>query len=155
MHAEDFARFTWPAPTHERGMPVGEVLRESMASRGWPDADRWARLANEVAPTIVGGSKKHGGADLGPSRTKQQWLRLGVNGNGVGDDVPDANFVLRPELGREGLPKLTVPQVMKLQGLPDDWVVSGGKTARYRQVAQAFPPPLAEAVGRQIGAALT
>jgi len=154
MRPAGFARFTWPAPTHEHGLPVGEVLLDSMASRGWPDAARWACLAHKVAPTIVGGSKKHGGADLGPTRTKRQWLELGVNAHSVGDDVPDADFVLQPELGRDGLPKLTVSQVMKLQGLPDDWLVSGRKTARYKQVAQALPPLLAEAVGRRIAAAL-
>jgi DNA (cytosine-5)-methyltransferase 1 len=52
------------------------------------------------------------------------------------------------------VPKLTVEQVMRLQGLPNDWIVTGGKTARYKQVAQAFPPPLAEAVGREVAAAL-
>jgi|HigsolmetaAR201D_1030396.scaffolds.fasta_scaffold00994_9 DNA (cytosine-5)-methyltransferase 1 len=155
MRPADFARFSWPEPTHEQGRPVGEVLRDSMASRGWPDVDRWVRLANRVAPTIVGGSKNHGGADLGPTRSKRQWQALGVNGHGIADDVPDENFALRPELGHHGLPKLTVPQVMKLQGLPDDWYVSGRKTARYKQVAQALPPQLAEAVGRRIAVALS
>lgn len=154
MRPRDFARFGWPTPTHEQGQPVGQVLRDSMAASGWAYADDWARIANRVAPTIVGGSKVHGGADLGPTRTKRQWLELGVNAHSLGDQVPGPDFVLQPEIGREGLPKLTVPQVMMLQGLPGDWIVCGGKTARYRQVAQAFPPQLAEAVGRRIAAAL-
>lgn len=154
MRPDDFARFEWPSPTHKYGMPVGEVLRDSMSSNGWRDADAWAILANRVAPTIIGGSKNHGGADLGPTRTKQQWMELGVNAHSLGNDVPGPDFVLDPELGRDGVPKLTVEQVMKLQGLPDDWIVTGGKTARYKQVAQAFPPYLAEALGRQLAAAL-
>lgn len=154
MRPDDFARFEWPSPTQHAGAPVGQVLRDSMASKGWPFADAWALLANHVAPTIVGGSKNHGGADLGPTRTKRQWMELAVNAHSLGNDVPDQDFVLDRELGREGLPKLTIEQVMKLQGLPDDWEVAGGKTARYKQVAQAFPPPLAEALGRQVAAAL-
>ncbi|GAA0933796.1 DNA cytosine methyltransferase [Nonomuraea longicatena] len=148
----DFDRFVWPvggrsAPT------VGEVLRVSMGSRGWPDAESWALSADQVAPTIVGGSKRHGGADLGPTGTKRAWLTLGVDGSGLGDQVPGSEFVLAPELGREGLPKLTVDQVKRLQALPDDWWISGRKTPAYRQVAQALPPPVAEAVGRSLAAA--
>ena len=52
------------------------------------------------------------------------------------------------------MPKLTVAQAALLQGFPGDWVFSGGKTAAWRQVGNAFPPPVAEAVGRSIVAAL-
>ncbi|MET8156719.1 DNA (cytosine-5-)-methyltransferase [Sphaerisporangium sp. NPDC005289] len=155
MRPDDFARFQWPSPTHQTAATVGEVLRDSMTRRGWRSADAWASLANRVAPTIVGGSRNHGGADLGPTRTKRQWMELAVNAHGIGDDVPDDGFILDPDLGRDGVPKLTVEQVMRLQGLPDAWIVTGRKTARYRQVAQAFPPPVAEVVGRRIAAALT
>ncbi|MEU6794988.1 DNA (cytosine-5-)-methyltransferase [Nonomuraea wenchangensis] len=154
MRPDDFVRFVWPEPSHAAGATVGQVLRDSMASKGWRFVEEWVSRANRVAPTIVGGSKKHGGADLGPTRTKRQWMDLAVNAHGLGDDVPDEDFILDPDLGRDGMPKLTVEQVMKLQGLPEDWIVTGRKTARYKQVAQAFPPPLAEAVGSRIVSAL-
>ncbi|MFI7534368.1 DNA cytosine methyltransferase [Streptosporangium sp. NPDC049376] len=154
MRPDDFVFFEWPSPGSDAGATVGEALKESMASRGWPFSDAWASRATRVAPTIVGGSKKHGGADLGPTRTKRQWMELAVNGHGIGNDVPPPDFEFDPSLGRDGVPKLTVDQVMLLQGLPADWTVTGGKTARYKQVAQAVPPPLAEAVGKQIAAAL-
>jgi len=35
-----------------------------------------------------------------------------------------------------------------------DWKVAGGKTAAYRQIGNAFPPPVAQAVGNQIREAL-
>ncbi|WP_026215124.1 DNA cytosine methyltransferase [Nonomuraea coxensis] len=154
MRPDDFVRFVWPEPRHAAGATVGQVLRDSMASRGWRFVEEWVSMADRVAPTIVGGSKKHGGADLGPTRTKRQWMDLAVNAHGLGDDVPDEDFILDPDLGRDGVPKLTVEQVMMLQGLPEDWIVTGRKTARYKQVAQAFPPPLAEAVGSRIVSAL-
>jgi DNA (cytosine-5)-methyltransferase 1 len=44
--------------------------------------------------------------------------------------------------------------VARLQGFPDAWGIWGGKTAAYRQVGNAFPPPVAAAVGRQIRLAL-
>jgi DNA (cytosine-5)-methyltransferase 1 len=153
MRPDSFRRFTWPGgDTH--GRTVGETLQDSMASRGWPAAPRWARTANRVAPTIVGGSLKHGGADLGPTRTKRQWLELGVDGCSLADIVPGPDFVFDPALGRHGCPKLTVSQVARLQGFPHDWMITGKKTAAYKQVAQSFPPPVAAAVGRQIAAAL-
>jgi DNA (cytosine-5)-methyltransferase 1 len=46
--------------------------------------------------------------------------------------------------------------VTRLQGWRDEWGwrFSGLKTARYRQIGNAFPPPVAEAVGRAIRCAL-
>jgi hypothetical protein len=52
------------------------------------------------------------------------------------------------------LPKLTVRMVARLQGLPDSWEIADRKTAAYRQVGNAFPPPVAKALGAAIGAAL-
>jgi DNA (cytosine-5)-methyltransferase 1 len=44
--------------------------------------------------------------------------------------------------------------VSRLQGFPDDWRFSGRKTASYRQVGNAFPPPVARALGVAIRQAL-
>lgn len=43
----------------------------------------------------------------------------------------------------------------RIQGFPDDWQFHGRKTAAYRQIGNAFPPPVAASVARQIHAALT
>lgn len=154
MRPESFSAFDWPSE-HVKGRTTGEVLHASMKSNGWLAADAWAAMANRVAPTIVGGSTRHGGADLGPTRTKRQWLELGIDGGSIADTVPGPDFVFDPTSGRVGCPKLTVPQVTLLQGFPDDWVIAGRKTAAYKQVAQSFPPPVAAAVGRQIAIALS
>ncbi|MBV9793521.1 MAG: DNA (cytosine-5-)-methyltransferase [Actinobacteria bacterium] len=150
VRAEDAPWFRWPAPLGTPPLTVGETLRDLMGARGWPGADQWAWRASGIAPTIVGGSKKHGGADLGPTRAKRAWAELGVDGLGVADEAPgpDADPALRP--------KLTCAMVARLQGWQDDWgwEFSGRKTARYRQVGNAFPPPVAEAVGRAIARAL-
>jgi DNA (cytosine-5)-methyltransferase 1 len=42
----------------------------------------------------------------------------------------------------------------RIQGFPDEWELSGKKTAAYRQVGNAFPPPVARAVGEKIAAAI-
>jgi DNA (cytosine-5)-methyltransferase 1 len=44
--------------------------------------------------------------------------------------------------------------VARLQGFPDSWQFAGRKTAAYRQVGNAFPPPVARAIGIAIAAAL-
>lgn len=148
MRPDVFAHFIWPAPTTcpDTAPSVGGVLYESMASQGWELARDWADSAARIAPTLCGGSHKHGGADLGPSRARQAWAELGVNGSSVAD---------APPLPGTRLPvKLTVAQMALLQGFPPDWAFSGRKTSTYRQVGNAFPPPVAEAVGRSIAAAL-
>ena len=57
-------------------------------------------------------------------------------------------------IGFNGTPRLTVHMAARLQGFPDDWSFAGRKTAAYRQVANALPPPVAQAVGRQLLVAL-
>ncbi len=120
-----------------------------MGARGWPGAADWAQGAQGIAPTIVGGSKKHGGPDLGPTRAREAWKGLGVDGLGIGDDAPGPSFPV------DQRPKLTVRMVARLQGFPDWWEFSGRKTAAYRQVGNAFPPPVARALGGAIRDALT
>lgn len=117
-----------------------------MAERGWKGADAWRDQADAVAPTLVGGSKKHGGPDLGPTGAKKAWRKLGVDGMGVWDEAPEENFT--------GMPRLTTRMVARLQGFPDNWKFAGKKTAVYRQIGNAFPPQVAQAVAQQIGLAL-
>lgn len=126
---------------------VGQALRDSMAGGGWPAADDWAAQASGLAPTVVGGSWERGGADLGPTGSKRAWARIGVDGGTVADEAPPPDFVWDPSLGRPGMVKLTVEQVAILQGFPADWHFVGRKTSRYRQVANAMPPPLARTLG--------
>ena len=117
-----------------------------MAQNGWKGAKKWRQNASRIAPTLVGGSKKHGGPDLGPTRSKKAWAELGVDGMGIADTVPEKDFL--------GMPRLTVRMAARIQGFPDHWQFSGKKTAAYRQIGNAFPPPVASAVGTQIQLAL-
>ncbi|MFC8760861.1 DUF6339 family protein [Streptomyces sp. NPDC057193] len=143
-----FSRFVWPE-AHETAPPtVGAVLGPSMASRGWPGVEQWTKNADRIAPALVGGSERRGGADLGPTGSKKAWAALGVNGNSLGDEPPG------PDFPADDLPKLTVEQTAMIQSFPADWSFAGGKTSRYRQIGHAMPPPLATAVGLAIAAAL-
>ncbi|MER5851722.1 DNA (cytosine-5-)-methyltransferase [Streptomyces sp. NPDC002012] len=167
-------KFVWPTPT---GGPrsVFAALEESMDDRYKPYVnmggeiaeraqrclEKWKKEASAaalskkdggVAPTLVGGSKKHGGADLGPSRAKAAWKQLGVSGMGVANNHEEGEKKKSQnrDLFGAGGPMLTVKQAAIIQGFPDNWTFTGGKTAQYRQVGNAFPPPVAEVVGKAI-----
>jgi DNA (cytosine-5)-methyltransferase 1 len=142
------ARFSWPAPSSAPPPTVGQALEDLMGARGWPAAPAWAAQAQQIAPTIVGGSTKHGGPDLGPTRARRAWHKLGVDGRGIADDAPAPGH----PVGQP--PRLTVAMVARLQGFPSCWEFAGRKTTAYRQVGNAFPPPVAAALGTAIAAAL-
>ena len=147
MRPEVAEHFEWPTPV---GTPptVGETLRDLMAAGGWAGADAWAGRANGIGPTLVGGSRKHGGPDLGPTRAREAWLKLGVDGKGLADAPPG------PAAPAWHRPRLTLEMAAALQGFPPGWRFSGRKTAGYRQIGNAFPPPVARAVGGGLRAAI-
>jgi DNA (cytosine-5)-methyltransferase 1 len=66
--------FQWPVGNPEKAVTVGESIFDLISSHGWKQASEWKIKASKVAPTLVGGSKKHGGADLGPTRARAAWL---------------------------------------------------------------------------------
>ena len=134
--------FVYPFPHKKDTRTVGETLFDLMAVNGWEYAESWKMKANTIAPTIVGGSKKHGGADLGPSRARKAWAALGIDGRGVADEAPPRGF--------NGMPKLTPRMIARIQGFPDDWNFGDKKTKACRMIGNAFPPPVARAVGERI-----
>lgn len=134
--------FIYPKAEPEKTLTVGETLKAMMAKNGWEDVDDWADNADTIAPTIVGGSKKHGGPDLGPVRARKAWALLGVDGAGVANDAPAKDF--------KGNPKLTKEMIAKIQGFPEKWSFGKKKTAACRMIGNAFPPPVACAVGMEI-----
>ncbi|MGW4476439.1 DNA cytosine methyltransferase [Nonomuraea sp. NPDC004354] len=149
--------FKWPKKHTEEPPGVGELLRDLMAEGDWPEdrLEEWVRNANKIAPTIVGGSKKHGGADLGPTRAKAAWEAMGVDAKGVADGPPGPN---NPRVKGARHPMLTVEMVARIQGWYSKdfaaWEFLGGKTSKYRQIGNAFPPPVAMALGVAIRKAL-
>jgi DNA (cytosine-5)-methyltransferase 1 len=148
IHEDEGGAFRWPVGDPDRRVTVGETLYELMAEANWMGAITWADAANDIAPTLVGGSKKHGGPDLGPTRAKQRWAELGVCAHGIAENPPAAEF--------SGMPRLTVPMAARIQGFPSwgEWRFVGRKTSAYRQVGNAFPPPVARAFGDAIRLAL-
>ena len=141
---EEYADFfTWPKG-EDKLVTVGDALFDLIAENGWQGADEWLNYSNKIAPTLVGGSKKHGGADLGPTRAKRQWLDLKVDGRGIVDVSPASDAPI------DLIPRLTLRMAARIQGFPDEWHFCGKKTSAYRQIGNAFPPPVARAVGSAI-----
>lgn len=134
--------FAYPKAMPDSAKTVGETLYDLMAENHWNGAKKWAQKAAKIAPTLVGGSKKHGGPDLGPVRARNAWAELGVDGRGVADQAPPADF--------NGMPKLTSRMMARIQGFPDTWTFGKKKTTACRMIGNAFPPPVAMAVGQEI-----
>lgn len=147
LRKEFTGQFAWPEALPHNPPTVGETLIDLMKANGWRGAEDWAAKANEIAPTIVGGSKKHGGPDLGPTRARRAWASLGVEGRTIAPEAPEPFHI--------DMPRLTVRMVARIQGFPDEWHFTGAKTNAYRQVGNAFPPPVAQAVATQLKAAIS
>jgi DNA (cytosine-5)-methyltransferase 1 len=148
LRKEYSEHFVWPEQSILKPKTVGQVLYDLMAADGWKGARKWSKMADEIAPTLVGGSHKHGGPDLGPTRARRAWASLGVDGLGIANEAPNADF-------DGAMPRLTIRMVARLQGFPDDWQFAGGKTASYRQIGNAFPPPFAKAVAENLKTCLS
>lgn len=142
IRKDQYGAFSYP-DEHTDGTPsVGEILYDLMKQNGWTGAKTWAQNANRIAPTLVGGSKKHGGPDLGPTRARNAWAELGVDGRGIANAAPEQDFV--------GMPRLTSRMMARIQGFPDTWTFGDKKTTACRMIGNAFPPPVAQAVGEKI-----
>lgn len=142
IRCDEAGRFEYPPPSATSAPTVGRALYDLMSANGWNGVDDWSARADKIAPTVVGGSKKHGGPDLGPARARRAWAELGVDGRGVANTAPSAAF--------SGMPKLTKEMLSRLQGFPPEWDFGRRKTAACRMIGNAFPPPVAQAVGLQI-----
>lgn len=127
-----------------------------MGSNAFRYLDEWVERANDIAPTILAGSKK-------PQRRKprpdpcQAGLGVAVGRRPLCRRLgPDGTWKRDAPQNRRG-PKLTTKMVARLRGWSGheyEWRFSGPKTSRNRQIGNAFPPPVARAVGDSIAPAL-
>jgi DNA (cytosine-5)-methyltransferase 1 len=106
MKPRYWIHYHWPDGEQKKPKTIGSLLFDLMAANGWLQAANWKKKASGIAPTIVGGSKKHGGPDLGPTRARKSWADLGVDGLGIANEPPERNFV--------GLPRLTPRMVARV-----------------------------------------
>ena len=139
--------FKWPIPTLPSSF-VGPCLLDLLAEGGWEGAEAWAQLTdNFLSPTLTGGATTHGGPDLGPTRARKEWIAHGVHPLVIATAPPPEGF-------HHGKLCLTVRMVARLQGFPDTWEFYGSKTQQCRQIGNALPAPLMEAVALQVSECL-
>lgn len=146
---------TLPAPTVETPMTVKEAIGDlenapydPLFSHVPPKhaphvAERWSRLApGEVDPNY-----RRGRLDYDrPSMT----IRAGGGYGPRGDHLAGFHPPIHPSRPRQ----LTVREAARLQSFPDEWILQGSKTAQGRQIGNAVPVKLAEAIARHVIAML-
>ena len=155
-----------PIPTHfqmhqnpdYRWKTVGEAIRDLESNPGEytslsgdrkkylhmvPEGGNWKDLPQEIIPVAMGGAYESGGGKVGFYR------RLSYA-------QPSPTITTSPEQKATMLchPKqdraLSIKEYARIQQFPDDWKFTGTISAQYRQIGNAVPIGLAEAIGRAI-----
>jgi DNA (cytosine-5)-methyltransferase 1 len=160
MKSDAMAAFRAPPTFPEWRSNLGDVLEDLMAANGWNGAKAWAEARRstivvrdgverrgQLASTIVG---RKGGA-----REKEavRWASKGLDITTVADAAPTQEQADRA--GDAFLPQLTLRMRARLQGFPDWWTFIGGKDSSARQVGNAVPPVIGQAIGLAVRSALT
>ena len=124
---------------------IADLVRKTRASNHEPNSHaphvvaRWAKLKEgEVDPNYRRGRIY---SDR-PSPT----IRAGGGFGPKGDHLAGFHPPIHYSLPRQ----LTVRESARIQSFPDDWIFCGSKTAQGRQVGNAVPPSLAEAIGKEL-----
>lgn len=108
-----------------------------------PEGGNWHDLPADVQPVAMGGAWKSGGGKVGFYR------RLSYNQPSptlVTSPVQKATMLCHPVKDRP----LSVREYARIQQFPDDWKITGTTANLYKQIGNAVPVGLAEAVGRAI-----
>lgn len=108
-----------------------------------PEGGNWRNLPTEVKKEAMGGAYESGGGKVGFYR------RLSYNQPSptlVTSPVQKATMMCHPTQGRP----LSIREYARIQQFPDDWVFMGTNAAKYRQIGNAVPVGLAQALGKAI-----
>lgn len=137
------------------GRPRRASERLSDALRGLGPLDRPARTVS------AGGTEGGGGPE--PFANADYRCELGGALEAAGlADRPATTVQADPRLAvaghhdrqQNGAVRLTPAQCAALQGFPAGWTFTGNKSSQHRQIGNAVPPGLGEAVGRSIAKAV-
>ncbi len=159
-------QWEWPKPTHskdvllaaqyvdgsywkEHGLPArGEPVElvEHVGRMRPPPLPRWRTVRDVVAPgASTGFELRH---EKGIVEVHEPdvpaWTVTATKWN---------NKLLRTD-GGCGLRYLTIPELAALQAFPEGWPFAGPEEEQMRQIGNAVPPPMAEALMRAVARAL-
>lgn len=147
---KDMARFVWPTAQHhwaDEPHPVVASIIEQLQSRGWVMPLEHQEMMNRAANTLIGGSEKKMGADLGQYNGSIPWVEMNVIRTRIADEPPGPDHV--------GPVALTNRMLATIQGFPAYYPFNGKKVPVFKQIANAFPTPVAMYLGCAIASALT
>ena len=108
-----------------------------------PEGGNWRDLPEDIIPIAMGGAYKSGGGKVGFYR------RLSYDQPSptvVTSPVQKATMMCHPTQNRP----LSVKEYARIQQFPDNWVFRGTIAAKYRQIGNAVPVGLAEAIGKSV-----
>ncbi len=155
-----------PIPTHfqmhqnsdYRWKTVGEAIKDLESNPGEytrlsgdrkkylhmvPEGGNWRDLPQEIIPVAMGGAYESGGGKVGFYR------RLSYEQPSptiTTSPAQKATMLCHPKKDRP----LSIKEYARIQQFPDDWRFTGTISAQYRQIGNAVPVGLAEAIGRAI-----
>ncbi|WP_457090598.1 DNA cytosine methyltransferase [Microvirga sp. P5_D2] len=144
-------RFVWPMPDPryvETPWTISAALYSMVAARDWKGIEKWAEKAHVVASTIIGGSTRKQGMDLGQRKSQIVWADKGVNGKTIANCAPG------PDDDEENV-TLTLSMLAYLQDFPGGWQFQGSRQAIFRQIANGLPSTVALHLGCAIRSTLT
>lgn len=108
-----------------------------------PEGGNWRNLPEDLIPLAMGGAYTSGGGKVGFFR------RLAYNQPSptvVTSPVQKATMMCHPTLDRP----LSIKEYARIQQFPDNWIFVGTVAAKYRQIGNAVPVGLGEAIGRAL-----
>ena len=108
-----------------------------------PEGGNWRDLPEEVIPIAMGGAYESSGGKVGFYRRlsyKQPSPTITTS------PAQKATMLCHPRQDRP----LSIKEYARIQQFPDDWKFTGTISAQYRQIGNAVPVGLAEAIGRAI-----
>ena len=155
-----------PVPTHfqkhqnpqYRWKTVGEAIRDLENEnsecgkmppermkylRMVPEGGNWRDLPKEIIPDAMGGAYESGGGKVGFYR---RLTYAQPSPTITTAPAQKATMLCHPTKDRP----LSVHEYARLQQFPEDWVFTGSTAAKYKQIGNAVPVGLAEAIGEAV-----
>ena len=155
-----------PVPTHfqrhqdsdYRWKTVGDAIKDLENSPGEytplsgdrkrylhmvPEGGNWRDLPQEIIPIAMGGAYESGGGKVGFYR------RLSYaqpSPTITTSPAQKATMLCHPKQDRP----LSIKEYARIQQFPDNWEFVGTVSAKYRQIGNAVPIGLAEAIGKAV-----
>jgi len=148
-----------PSPTH------GDPADEDTANRGLLP---WGTVRDAVGETLLDPATcevracypcdgSHGRACAEPYRAESPAPTVTTTEvKGTRAHAPEWSFHGGPDRASDaaflvaGVRRIEVAEGLALQGLPADWPLQGTREEQYRQVGNAVPPAMSEALGRAV-----